>query len=84
MLWWRSVELPTFALKEALTDSSPAPILFVTPCSSLDKVRKLYAEVEPLGSFAAQIGKLPQNGARVYYGFKLGGPRGPIPSFDGC
>ena len=49
VVWWRSVELPTFALKEALTDSSPAPILFVTPCSSLDKVRKLYAEVAPLG-----------------------------------
>ncbi len=83
VLWWRASELPDFELKEALTQSSPEPILFVTGCPSLNDVRKFYAKVEPLGSFAAPIGS-PQNGTRVFYGFLLSGARGPIPPFRGC
>jgi 4-amino-4-deoxy-L-arabinose transferase-like glycosyltransferase len=84
VLWWRSVELPDFELKQALTQSSPEPIVFVTGCSSLDKVRSVYAEVEPLGPFAAPIGVLPENGVRTFYGFRLRGPKGPIAPFAGC
>jgi 4-amino-4-deoxy-L-arabinose transferase-like glycosyltransferase len=84
VLWWRSIELPSFELKEALSQSSPEPILFVTGCSSLDNVRNVYARLEPLGRFAAPIGNLPENGERVFYGFRLSGARGPIPPFGGC
>ena len=84
VLWWRSEELPAFELKQALTQESPEPIVFVTGCAALDKVRSVYATVEPLGRIVAPIGKLPQNGERVFYAFRLSGPRGMIPPFGGC
>jgi hypothetical protein len=84
VLWWRSSELPDFELKQALTQSSPEPILFVTGCSSLDSARKVYAQVEPLGPFAAPIGKLPPPGERVFSGSGRCGARGPISGFGGC
>ena len=84
VLWWRSVELPEFELKEGLSRSSPEPILFVTGCASFDLARKLYAEVEPVGSYAVPIGKRPEDGTRVFHAFRLSGPRGPIPPLDAC
>ena len=82
--WWRSVELPHFDFKQALAQSSLEPVLLVTGCASLDKVRDVYVDAEPLGSFSAPIGKLPENGARVFYAFRLSRARGPIPPFAGC
>ena len=84
VLWWRAADMPDFDLKQALTQSSPEPVLFVTGCASLGQVRQVYANIEPLGAFAAPIGKLPANGERVYHAFKLSGARGPIRPFEGC
>ena len=84
VLWWRSEELPAFELKQALTEQSPEPIVFVTGCAALDKVRSVYTTVEPLGRIVAPIGKLPRNGERVFYAVRLSGPRGMIPPFGGC
>ncbi len=83
VLWWRPAVLPHFELKRLLTHSSAEPILLVTGCPSLGIVPKLYAEAKPLGPISIPIGS-PQNGARVYYGFRLSGARGPIPPFTRC
>lgn len=84
VLWWRSAELPDFEVKEGLTQSSPEPILFVTGCTSFDLARKFFAEVEPIGAFAAPIGARPEEGTRVFHAFRLSGARGPIPPLDAC
>jgi hypothetical protein len=84
VLWWRSVELPDFELKEGLGQWSPEPILFVTGCGSFDLGRKLYAEVELVGSYAVPIGKRPEDGTRVFHAFRLSGARGPLPPLDAC
>src|ERR1700722_4278096 len=82
--WWRGVDVPNFALKAALSQASAEPILYVTGCSALNAVRKVYATVEPLGRFVSPIGIAPQNGEREFYAFRLSGARGPIPPFVGC
>ena len=84
VLWWRPAAVPKFALKEALTPSSPEPILYASACASLNRVRETYSKVEPLGPVAVPITKLARDGERVFYGFLLSGPRGPIPPFTGC
>jgi len=84
VLWWHSAELPDFESKQALTGSSPEPVLFVTGCPALDWVRRVYTDVEPLGPFATPIGKLPRGEERVFYGYRLSGARGPVPPLEGC
>jgi hypothetical protein len=84
VLWWRPASVPTFGLKDALTQSSPEPILYPSACGDLARVREVYAKVEPLGSVAVPITKVARDGERVFYGFLLGGLRGPLPPFTGC
>jgi 4-amino-4-deoxy-L-arabinose transferase-like glycosyltransferase len=84
VLWWRPISVPSFGLKDALTQSSPGPILYPSACASLAGVRETYSKIDPLGPVAAPITKVARDGERVFYGFLLSGPRGPIPPFTGC
>jgi hypothetical protein len=84
VLWWRPISVPNFSLKDALTQASPEPILYASACASLARVRQTYAKIEPLGPVAVPITEVPRDGERVFYGFRLSGPRGPIPPFTGC
>jgi hypothetical protein len=84
VLWWRPTTVPNFALKDALTASSPEPILYPSACASLARVHETYAKIEPLGPVAVPITKIARDGERVFYGFRLSGPRGPTPPFTGC
>jgi 4-amino-4-deoxy-L-arabinose transferase-like glycosyltransferase len=84
VLWWRRIEVPEFAMDQALTQSSTEPILFVTGCASLDKVHQTYSQVDLVGAFAAPVSKLPRDGERSFHAFRLGHPRGPVPPFTSC
>jgi hypothetical protein len=84
VLWWRPITVPNFSLKDALTASSSEPILYASACGSLVRVPQVYSKVEPLGPVAVPITKVARDGERVFYGFRLSGPRGPIPPFAGC
>ncbi|HLH91824.1 MAG TPA: glycosyltransferase family 39 protein [Xanthobacteraceae bacterium] len=84
VLWWRRIEVPSFSLKEALTQNSAEPVLFINGCDRLDAVRKVYAVAQPLGRFTVPIGSVATNGERDFYAFLLSGARGPIPPFSGC
>jgi hypothetical protein len=72
------------SLKEALTQNSAEPVLFINGCDRLDAVRKVYAVAQPLGRFTVPIGSVATNGERDFYAFLLSGARGPIPPFSGC
>lgn len=85
VLWWRSAALPDFESKQALTAASREPVLFVTGCPAIEQaVGDAYAEIKPLGPFAAPVARAPQSDERVFYGFLLSGARAPIPPLGGC
>jgi 4-amino-4-deoxy-L-arabinose transferase-like glycosyltransferase len=70
-----------FDLTRALTDAAPLPILFVSSCGASQRLSAQFANVEPLGSFAAPSGP---TSSRTYFAFKLDGKRGPIQPLAGC
>jgi hypothetical protein len=80
---WQRGPIPDhqFELTRALDDTAPQPILFVTRCTSTERLAAQFATVEPLAPFAVPTG--PTTG-RQYYAFKLDGRRGPIRPLGGC
>ena len=80
---WQRGPIPDhqFELTRALDDASPQPILFVTRCTSTERLAAQFAMVEPLAPFAVPTG--PTTG-RQYYTFKLDGRRGPLRPLGGC
>jgi hypothetical protein len=76
--------VPNFDLTNALTQASPEPLLYPSACGALARVPETYAKVEALGTVTVPITKVPRDGERVFYGFLLSAPRGPIPPFTGC
>jgi 4-amino-4-deoxy-L-arabinose transferase-like glycosyltransferase len=80
---WQRGPVPDhhFEITRALTDAAPQPLLFVSRCSSSDRLHAQFATVEPVGEIQAPTGPTT---ARTYFAFKLEGPRGPIRPLGGC
>ena len=83
ILAWQRGPVPDhqFEISRALTDTAPLPLLFVSRCSASGRLAARFANVEPLGQFEAPTGPTTK---RIYFAFKLDGPRGPIRPVGGC
>ncbi len=81
VLSWRTADIPQFDLAQPLTQDTPEPILFVTACAEIERLRPFYGRIEALGRFTVPVG---DNGARGYVAFKLAGVRGPISALPLC
>ncbi len=81
ILSWRTADIPHFDLAQPLTPAAREPILFVTWCPDIERIRPFYAQIEPLGEFRTPIGA---NGARGFHAFKLSGNRGTVGVLPEC
>lgn len=81
ILSWRTADIPSFDLGAPLTPAAREPVLFVTWCKDIERVRPYYAQVEPLGVFRTPIGV---TGMRGFHAFKLSGNRGSIGVLPEC
>jgi 4-amino-4-deoxy-L-arabinose transferase-like glycosyltransferase len=69
---WKSGAVPKdhFELKFPLAGGTPEPVLLITPCPFEPRLRRQFAGVEPLGTFAIRTGPTT---APVYHAFELTG-----------
>ena len=83
VLAWPAGAVPEhqFDITRRFTAAAPEPVLFITHCGSVERLNTQFAQVEPLGRFAAPTGP---HSARDYYAFKLSAPRGAIGPLGGC
>jgi 4-amino-4-deoxy-L-arabinose transferase-like glycosyltransferase len=65
----------------ALTEDVAQPILFVSQCPAAGRLQQYYAEVAPLGQFVSRTGPTSR---RIYFAFKLAGPRKAIGRLSRC
>lgn len=70
-----------FDLTRRFTAGAPAPALFITHCGATERLTRQFAQVEPLGGFAAPTGPTT---TRDYVAFKLSAPRGAIVPLGPC
>jgi len=80
--WPTSTEpVDDFDLTRALTQAAALPVLYVSSCAAIERLKDYYDEVTPLGGFTTSAGP---HTTRQYYAFKLAKPRHPIAALGDC
>ena len=70
-----------FDLTRRLTAAAPGPVLLVANCRSMERLRRHYRNVEPLGRIEARSGP---TSSRSYLAFWLSDPVGEVGLLSGC
>lgn len=70
-----------YELTRRLSADAPEPILFVTHCSTSDRLAAAYASVQPLGALTVASGPTTQ---RRYFVFSLADRQGPLGPLARC
>ena len=81
VLSWPPVDEPRFDPIAPLTPSAAEPILFVSLCPDIERLRPSYGEIDPLGRITFPAGMGREGG---YYAFILAKNRAPIAPLAMC
>jgi hypothetical protein len=82
-LSWPESEIPEhqFDLTRALDNSAAEPVLFVSTCPVVSRLRRFYGDVQPLGPIDIRTGPTT---SRQYHAFRLAARRQPIGPLGPC
>ncbi len=83
VLSWPTSAIPNhhFDLTRRMTAAAAEPVLFVSYCSTTQRLARYYRNVEPLGQVTARVGPTT---SRRYSVFKLSGASAEIGPLSGC
>ncbi|MDQ0355114.1 hypothetical protein J2S22_002043 [Rhodoplanes tepidamans] len=81
VLSWRTEEIPSFDLGRPYGPRTEGPVVMITACRDVARIRPHVDTVEPLGLTRTGEGT---GGPRGFHAFRLTGPKDPLPPLAVC